>query len=45
MLPVDDEAGVNPEATPAEELDQLVNEVQQWFRNWTAERCFFQAVK
>lgn len=33
------------EATPAEELDQLAQDVQQWFRNWTAERCFFQAVK
>lgn len=31
-------------ATPAEELDQLVDDVRQWFRNWTAERCFFQAI-
>ena len=29
---------------PADELDQLVVDVQQWFRNWTAERCFFQAI-
>ncbi len=32
------------DATPTGELEQLVGEVQQWFRNWTAERCFFQAV-
>ncbi len=29
---------------PDEELDQLVVDVQQWFSNWTAERCFFQAI-
>jgi len=32
------------DVTPAEEMDQLVVNVQQWFRNWTAERCFFQAI-
>lgn len=29
---------------PEEELDQLVVDVQTWFENWTAERCFFQAI-
>ena len=33
------------EVTPAEEMDQLEGDVQQWFRNWTAERCFFQAIE
>ena len=29
---------------PDEELDQLIVDVQQWFRQWTAERCFFQTI-
>ena len=29
---------------PEEQLDQLADEVQLWFRNWTGERCFFQAL-
>lgn len=32
------------DVVPDDELDQLLVDVQQWFSNWTAERCFFQAV-
>lgn len=32
------------DVVPAGELDQLVDDVRLWFSNWTAERCFFQAV-
>lgn len=30
------------EVVPDEDLDQLLVDVQLWFSNWTAERCFFQ---
>ncbi|MCF6313879.1 MAG: DNA-binding domain-containing protein [Verrucomicrobiales bacterium] len=33
------------QVVPDEELDQLLVDVQQWFSLWTAERCFFQAIR